>query len=258
MARWKRISPRRRGCSITSCRTASSSSTSTTRRGASSHRSPPVALQRTCIDAPRCTPRTFASVRGGASGRSSLGGERAPVRLPLIGDFNVINALGAAADGVRAGHARRANRGAACRRCRRCRDDSRWSARIADGAARLRAHARRARARAGRRAAVHARAADRACSAAAATATGASVPRWARIAEAKADLAIVTSDNPRTEDPESDSRRHRARDGRGRTTSASRIAAPRSRARWTSRTPTTSSCSRGRATRTIRCAERPR
>ena len=35
-------------------------------------------------------------------------------------------------------------------------------------------------------------------------------PEMGAIAEAKADVAIVTSDNPRTEDPENDSRRHRS------------------------------------------------
>ena len=68
---------------------------------------------------------------------------------------------------------------------------------------RLRAHARRAREGAASRCVPRCRtaASSSACSDAAATATRASGRRWAAIAAAHADRIVVTSDNPRSEDP---------------------------------------------------------
>ena len=86
--------------------------------------------------------------------------ERRDVRLPLIGDFNVINALGAAATAYALGMPTE-------RIAERLSTMPQVPGRLEvihespDGAARLRAHARRARARARRRAPVRAGATDR-------------------------------------------------------------------------------------------------
>ena len=74
------------------------------------------------------TPRTCATARAEASGRCGSNQERAPVRLPLIGDFNVINALGAAAAAYALGVPSRTNRRTAV--------DHAAGARAARGAAR--------------------------------------------------------------------------------------------------------------------------
>ena len=122
-------------------------------------------------------------------------------QLPLVGDFNVANALGAAA----AAWALGCQRDEIARRLSTLPQVPGRLERIHERptvASRLRAHARCARARAHGGASVRRAPADRACSAAAAIATAASGRRWARIAERLADHAIVTSDNPRTEDPD--------------------------------------------------------
>ena len=93
----------------------------------------------------------------GSSWRLVAPGSSAAVRLPLIGDFNVANALGAAAAAYALGVPRRQDRapaGGAAPGTRPPRDHRR----APDRAARLRAHAGRARARPRGAASVHARA----------------------------------------------------------------------------------------------------
>ena len=229
------------------------------RRGVerAAHRSVDASASANAFERPRCTPRTCASRATGSDWTLVVGDERAPVRLPLIGDFNVINALGAAAAAYALSAARRReSRRAAVARCRRCPDVSRFCRTTRPCCATTRTRRTRSSARSTRCArslrrrrliVVFGCGGDR---------DRASGPRWAPSPNAKADWAIVTSDNPRTRGSRSDSRRHRARDEQDAITSGSRTVARRSRARWRSRRPTTSCCSPGRATRPIRFAAR--
>ena len=138
--------------------------------------------------------------------------ERREVRLPLIGDFNVINALGAAAAAYALGVP-------ADRIAERLSSMPQVPGRLEvlrDAPAVLRdyAHTPDALERAldavrpftpERLIVVFGCGGDR---------DRGKRPEMGAIAESKADVAIVTSDNPRTEDPETDSRRHRSRDER--------------------------------------------
>jgi UDP-N-acetylmuramoyl-L-alanyl-D-glutamate--2,6-diaminopimelate ligase len=129
-----------------------------------------------------------------------LGSERVAVRLPLIGDFNVINALGAAASAFAVGMT--SNRIA--ERLTTMPQVPRRLEVLRDAPTVLRdyAHTPDALARAldavrpftpERLIVVFGCGGDR---------DRGKRPQMGAIAEAKADLAIVTSDNPRTEDPE--------------------------------------------------------
>jgi UDP-N-acetylmuramoyl-L-alanyl-D-glutamate--2,6-diaminopimelate ligase len=136
----------------------------------------------------------------GSEWRIALGSERRDVRLPLIGDFNVINALGAAAAGYALGLS-------AERIAERLSSMPQVPGRLEvlhDGPAVLRdyAHTPDALERAldavrpftpERLIVVFGCGGDR---------DRGKRPEMGAIAESKADIAIVTSDNPRTEDPE--------------------------------------------------------
>ena len=155
----------------------------------------------------------------------------------LRGRFNVENALGAVAaarllgiddDAIAAGleavrgvpgRFERGRRGPAVRRARR-----------------LRAHARtRSRTCCAPRASSRA-AACSSSSAPAATATAPSARRWGGSPSELADLAIVTSDNPRSEEPQRDRRRDRRR-RRRRASRSSSTGAARSSSRSSRRAP---------------------
>ena len=130
------------------------------RLGRAPHRAAARGFQRSACRTRRCTPRTFDSIRAAASSRSGWARSRRTVRLPLIGDFNVINALGAAATAYALGMpadrvAERLSTHAAGAGA------SRADPRDAGGLERLRAHARRADSCARRGAPIRRRAADR-------------------------------------------------------------------------------------------------
>ena len=58
---------------------------------------PPAGHLRPSRPTPTCAPRRSCSTPAGAASASTAGSGRADVRLPLLGDFNVSNALAAAA-----------------------------------------------------------------------------------------------------------------------------------------------------------------
>jgi UDP-N-acetylmuramoyl-L-alanyl-D-glutamate--2,6-diaminopimelate ligase len=137
---------------------------------------------------------------GGSEWTLALGSERLPVQLPLIGDFNVMNALGAAA----AGYALGIHTSQIASRLSSLPQVSGRLERVHDSPAVLRdyAHTPDALERAlaavrpfarGRLLVVFGCGGDR---------DKGKRPVMGAIAERLADLAIVTSDNPRTEDPE--------------------------------------------------------
>ena len=137
-----------------------------------------------------------------AAGILHEGGAR-QLSLPLAGDFqaaNVLVALGLAiATGVAAGAGLRRRRDAEGRQ------RAAGTGRLCGGGRadlhRLRAYARRSGKRHPGAAPLCRRPSCMWCSAAAATATGASVRKWAKSPPALPTASIVTDDNPRSEDP---------------------------------------------------------
>ena len=129
-----------------------------------------------------------------------LGGQRFPVRLPLIGDFNIANALGAAAAAFAVGAS---PSGIAARLSGVPQVPGRLEL-IADEPAVLRDYAHTADALARALDAVRPFATRRlivvfGCGG---DRDKGKRPVMGEVAESRADIAIVTSDNPRTEDPE--------------------------------------------------------
>lgn len=137
---------------------------------------------------------------GGTEFALVAGGERVPARIPLVGDYNVANALGAAAAAIALGMAP----GAAAERLATLpqvpgrlellharpavlRDYAHTPDSLARALAAVRPFAR------GRVLVVFGAGGDR---------DRGKRPEMARAAEAGSDLVILTSDNPRTEDPE--------------------------------------------------------
>ena len=136
--------------------------------------------------------------------RVALDGREHRVRLALVGGFQAANAAGRARPGC--GHAARIPRLRSVRSpdCAACAAGCERVARHPNGAQVFvdYAHTPDALAQALRCAAPACRRpADRACSAAAATAIRASGPLMGQVAAARADQVFVTDDNPRSEDP---------------------------------------------------------
>ena len=200
-ARWRRISPPRRcssalladdGAAVVN---ADDPAWARAARGAAHGQLRPRAAP------PTCAPPACSFSPRGSEWTLEVGGERHPRALPLIGDFNVANALAAAAAAWALGMPAAEVARAARRRCRRCRAG--WRS-LHERPTVLRDYAHTPDAL------------ERALDAVRPFTPGALIvvfgcggdrdrgkrPEMGRIAEAGADLAIVTSDNPRTEDPE--------------------------------------------------------